>query len=1013
MRRQWLAVALCLLSGSAQAGLRAHGGSGSASGAGGGSAFTPSFNQPFAANSPWNASPINPVLGGTMIPSGTPFGTNNSFISATYSSTFWNPLVSDPPNTASCNITDELITRTVTIPHFPAAAIPEPSPEHHMDIYDFTGSGINYAFYVLAGSGPNSWTCNQFQTYDLFGSGWPTPSRPAGPRAAGISEGAGILRTWEENLPIVNHAMIFGISQLPMVNGPPQYPATNTDSPMGGYTGNQFHLGALLMLPPSFNVNVLATPQAQTIARTLQKYGGYITDTSDVGTGGGFLFYAEYDLATLWGNACNSQSGNCLDLNTIRNSLREVVSQDGWADANGAAFTPQPWQTMNFLSMRGPWNLTGGNYGFFNTISANYETPDTTTTPGTTFTNQSGKYFRDYGASLSWQNWFTGGNSFWFNPIPGKSYTIRAIGSGPGITAAFQIFSGNYASAVYTSASLAPGQSTTFSWPVDPVNGTGATRLFVTKTPAAAAQIRLEITPNFTQDYYVCGTGSDSNDGLSTSTAWKTLAHVNAQSYILGDTVHLCGGGTFTDPLIVTSSGYLSSPLTFTTYGTGRATIAPSAANTSGITILNQQYVTINNINVVGQSQTTDLADGVVVENSQSGNTKLEGILLENMDVSLFGFNGVDVYGSNGSSGFNKLTMHNVVAHDNTGGPEDHTAGITVSGSNYGGGISAPANINIVIDGCTAYNNTGAAGRSFWTGSGIVIGECSSCIIERSLAHDNGINGFGSYGIWMFDGTLDTLWNNVAYNQKTTGLDGGGFDVDGGMTNSFVQYNYAVNNQGPCILAYAYNDGSVTTWDTNHISGNICQNNGSRNNRGEIDLEADATMTNAFVYNNTMYNSGVSTCLFAVRNSMTGYILNNILSGASTDIICSTVNASLGFNYNSYYNAGAAVAFSWNGTNYSSFAAWQTATGQELYSSANVGKTANPVLVSPGGGTTSGPGTAYQLRTTSPMIGTGKNISDFAFGNFAIFLYSPWDYYGNAMLQTPWSVGSYSGAGVP
>ena len=46
------------------------------------------------------------------------------------------------------------------------------------------------------------------------------------------------------------------------------------------------------------------------------------------------------------------------------------------------------------------------------------------------------------------------------------------------------------------------------------------------------------------QTFYVSASGSDSNDGLSASTAWKTISKVNAASYISGDQILFHGGDT-------------------------------------------------------------------------------------------------------------------------------------------------------------------------------------------------------------------------------------------------------------------------------------------------------------------------------------------------------------------------------------------------------------------------------------------------------------------------------------
>ena len=74
------------------------------------------FNKPFAANSPWNSKPVNPVTNGVhmFISSLTsPFPANIPFLVYEASPT-------DPPMTLNVKVPDEFTTRNVTIPHWPA-----------------------------------------------------------------------------------------------------------------------------------------------------------------------------------------------------------------------------------------------------------------------------------------------------------------------------------------------------------------------------------------------------------------------------------------------------------------------------------------------------------------------------------------------------------------------------------------------------------------------------------------------------------------------------------------------------------------------------------------------------------------------------------------------------------------------------------------------------------------------------------------------------------------------------
>jgi hypothetical protein len=72
--------------------------------------------------------------------------------------------------------------------------------------------------------------------------------------------------------------------------------------------------------------------------------------------------------------------------------------------------------------------------------------------------------------------------------------------------------------------------------------------------------------------YYVSSsTGSDSNNGTSSATAWKTIAHVNGQSFNPGDSILFKRGDVWNESLAPASSGSSGNPITFDAYGTGAA----------------------------------------------------------------------------------------------------------------------------------------------------------------------------------------------------------------------------------------------------------------------------------------------------------------------------------------------------------------------------------------------------------------------------------------------------------
>jgi hypothetical protein len=70
--------------------------------------------------------------------------------------------------------------------------------------------------------------------------------------------------------------------------------------------------------------------------------------------------------------------------------------------------------------------------------------------------------------------------------------------------------------------------------------------------------------------YYVSSsTGNDANSGTSLSTAWQTIAHVNARTFQPGDSILFKRGDVWNESLVPPSSGSSGSPIAFDAYGTG------------------------------------------------------------------------------------------------------------------------------------------------------------------------------------------------------------------------------------------------------------------------------------------------------------------------------------------------------------------------------------------------------------------------------------------------------------
>ena len=97
---------------------------------------------------------------------------------------------------------------------------------------------------------------------------------------------------------------------------------------------------------------------------------------------------------------------------------------------------------------------------------------------------------------------------------------------------------------------------------------------------------------------------------------------------------------------------------------------------------------------------------------------------------------------------------------------------------------------------------TQAPGQKTHTGSGIAIDGFRRGTIEYCEAYQNGAlcdatESGGPVGIWAYNFDRALLqFNKSHHNHSNNQADGGGFDLDGGTTNSVMRYNVSWGNDG-------------------------------------------------------------------------------------------------------------------------------------------------------------------------------------------------------------------------
>jgi hypothetical protein len=521
------------------------------------------------------------------------------------------------------------------------------------------------------------------------------------------------------------------------------------------------------------------------------------------------------------------------------------------------------------------------------------------------------------------------------------------------------------------------------------------------------------------QTSYVDPAGNDANSGQTSSAAWRTLARVSAATLPAGTCVRLKSGAVFTGTLSLAADDVndRTRPVVVTTSGADKAWI--SSGTSAGVTISNTGGVIVDNLGIYGSGYSKNKTDGIAIRTDQPGGIHYPGITVQGVDVSGYGGSGISIAGApkDGSkSGFSDVTIASTLAHDNG------DAGI----QSYGNSPSSPgfAHANVLIDHVKVYGNVGISTKGANSGSGIVLGNVDGATVQYSVAYANGArNGYaaaGPVGIWAWDANNVVIAHNESYgNSSGTAADGDGFDLDGGVTNSVMEYNYSHDNAGAGFLVYQYN--GARTQSGNVVRYNISQNDARRSTHGALNAGASTGAVTGTVdfYGNTVYVSPAGTAkpagIRAWSGTASARFFNNIVYATQgVPLVSVEKGAAATFQGNDWWTAGSAFAVYVGGSNYSdtqatkysSLTAWSTATGAESASGHLVGKSVDPLLTAPGQGPTIGNAdalgglTSYLLKAGSPVADAGMDLSVVGVSNGGA------DFYGHVAPNGGYAIGA-------
>lgn len=468
--------------------------------------------------------------------------------------------------------------------------------------------------------------------------------------------------------------------------------------------------------------------------------------------------------------------------------------------------------------------------------------------------------------------------------------------------------------------------------------------------------------------YYVAKTGSDSNSG-SASAPWLTVGHAASVAQA-GATVYV-EAGTYNESVTFANSGTASAPIVFN--GQGVAIVdgtgvsccnSPSFATSNGFIGTNTQGL----FNIGAAAGVNYLTiEGFTIQNYKTASSA---------EVPL----GILVVGS--GTGINILnnTVKNI---QTTAGRKGNAYGIGVFG------ISAtPLSLTVsgnTVTGCL----TGESETTTYNGN------VQNFVVSNNTIYNNdniGMDAIGFEGVGPtgFDQAKNgDVYGNLIYNNSAKANPGEGnqYDEDGVYCDGCADVTFERNT------LYG-NDLNIEA--ASETAGEVSSNVIIRNNLsyaanscgvsvGGYAKSGTGGSTNITIVNNSFYDNDTQKTgsgEFQIQYRATGIIFeNNIVYAGAQGLFVHgfTTSSSVTANYNDYDTTSSTKTFELNGKTYTSFASYQSATGQDKNSVfANPGYLTVPTCTTtvesgpPTPITTCSPAPNFDIPTSSPAENTGN-----------------------------------------
>lgn len=432
---------------------------------------------------------------------------------------------------------------------------------------------------------------------------------------------------------------------------------------------------------------------------------------------------------------------------------------------------------------------------------------------------------------------------------------------------------------------------------------------------------------NYKIFYFVDGkVGSDSNPGTMTAPL-KTIKEINARLLKKPADIYFAGGQVFDGTLLLSDiKGKDAHPIRINSYGKSRAII--NGGNAESIIIKNCRNIWVSDLDIKGNGRNGgNKTNGLSISQS-------ENCIVEKLNAVGFQKSGVDLYNCS------------VIVVKKVNASENGFCGINVMGS------TRDLSGKIRIQDCKAENNPGdPSNLTNHSGNGILVGISNGVTVDHCIATNNGWDmpreGNGPVGIWTWESSHVIIQYCISYSNKTAknAKDGGGYDLDGGVTNSLIQYCLSYENQGAGYGLFQYSGASP--WARNTVRYCVSINDAQTTDgsgsffiwNGSNDVKQ---LTGCMIYNNVVYNTKAPIISFESSSVHKDFVFcNNIFIGADQAI--AGVNSGSKFLGNDWWSNKSRFMF----TTYGNLNIWAKETGQEMMNDRQVGMQIDPKFKGP------------------------------------------------------------------